>query len=182
MKKTIHGYLGNKWPFLFLILFTACSVQNQIYKDDFNRIPKDFSAVFYDQPDTIINPYDNHIRVRSLVKDFAEVNNINYRKPIQINVKQNKLYLKFEDNNQKKYVLQFFGGKRKKKFVFYTNYQTVSFPILFMTKEMTKYTVYLSKNDELIFENHNVNEGMLLFFGAGSSSTRDYKFKLLKNE
>lgn len=182
MKKTIDFFLGNKWLCLFLILCTACSVQNQIDRDDFNRIPKDFTAGFYDQPDTIINPYDNQIRVRSLVKDLAEVNNINYSKPIQITVQQNKLYLKFEDTNKKEYVLQFYGEKRLKKFVFYTNYKTVSFPILFVTKEMTKYTVYLSKKEELIFENHNVNEGMLLLFGAGSSSSRDYKFKLLKNE
>lgn len=182
MKKTIQHFFEYKWAFLFSILLTSCSVQNQINKDDFNTIPKNFTAAFYDQPDTIVNQYDSSIRVRSLVKDFAAVNTINYSKPIQIALKKNVLYLKFEDNNQKQYVLQFSGEKRKKKFVFYTNYETVSFPVLFISKEMTKYTIYLSKNDELIFENHSVSEGMLLFFGGYNSSAFDYKFKLLRNE
>lgn len=182
MKKVIYCWFGNKWPALLLILLSSCSVQNQIDKDDFNSIPKNFSAVFYDQPDTIVNPYDNSIRIRSFVKDFTDKNNIDYSKPIRIDIMKKELYLQFEDTNKKKYVLQFFGEKHNKKFVFYTNYETVSFPILFMRKEMSKYSVYLSKKDELIVENHYVNEGMLLLFGAGNSSSSDYKFKLLKNE
>ena len=175
-------FFETTWPFLLLILLTSCSVQNEISKDDFNRIPKDFSAHFYDQPDTIKVAYDNSIRVRSLVKDFTDLNNIDYAKPIKIDVRQKELYLKFVDTNQEEHVLQFYGEKRKKKFVFYTNYETITFPIVFMRKEMVKYSVYLSNNNDVIFENYNVNEGMFLLFGAGNSWQRDYKFKLLKNE
>ena len=181
MKKIKYRCFEVKLTFLFLILLTSCSIQNQIDKDDFNKIPKDFSAHFYDQPDTIVYPYDNRIRVRSLIRDFTDVI-VDYSKPIRIDLQQNKLYLNFEDTNQKKYALQFFGEKRQKKFIFYTNYETISFPILFMRKEMTKYTVCLSKSDEIIFENQSVSEGIVLFFGGASSSKRDYKFKLLKNE
>ena len=168
--------------FILLTLISSCSVQNEISKDAFKSIPTNFSASFFDKPDTIRVHYDNRIRVRSLVKDFTDIGNIDFSKPVQMNIKKNELFLKFEDNNKKEYVLKFYGKRYKKKFVFYTNYETVSFPIVFMRKEMTKYSVFMPDNQSVVFVNSNVNEGMFLLFGAGSSSGYDYKFKLLKNE
>ena len=168
--------------FILLTLISSCSVQNEISKDAFKSIPTNFSASFYDKPDTIRVHYDNSIRVRSLVKDFTDMGDIDFSKPVQMNIKKNELFLKFEDNNKKEYVLKFYGKRYKRKFVFYTNYETVSFPVVFMRKEMTKYSVFMPDNQSVVFVNSNVNEGMFLFFGAGSSLGYDYKFKLLKNE
>ena len=168
--------------FILLTLITSCSVQNEISKDAFKSIPTNFSASFYDKPDTIRVQYDNSIRIRSLVKDFTDMSNIDFSKPVQMNIKKNELFLKFEDNSKKEYVLKFYGKRYKKEFVFYTNYETISFPIVFMRKEMTKYSVFMPDNQSVVFVNSNVNEGMFLLFGAGSSSGYDYKFKLLKNE
>lgn len=165
-----------------LILFASCSVQNEISKDDFNRVPKQFSARFYDKLDTIKYQNDTQFFTRSLLKYFSKREDINYSIPIELIIKNNKLFLKFETTNKKQFVLQFFGKHQRRKFVFYTNYETVTFPILFVSKQMSKYTIYLPNTDELIFENQNVNEGMFLFFGAGNSSEFGYKYKLLKNE
>lgn len=168
--------------FILLTLISSCSVQNEISKDAFKSIPTNFSASFFDKPDTIRVQYDNSIRIRSLVKDFTDMGNIDFSKPVQMDIKKNELFLKFEDNSKKEYVLKFYGKRFKKEFVFYTNYETVSFPIVFMRKEMTKYSVFMPDNQSVVFVNSNVNEGMFLLFGAGSSSGYDYKFKLLKNE
>ena len=168
--------------FILLTLISSCSVQNEISKDAFKSIPTNFSASFFDKPDTIRVQYDNSIRIRSLVKDFTDMGNIDFSKPVQMDIKKNELFLKFEDNSKKEYVLKFYGKRYKKEFVFYTNYETVSFPIVFMRKEMTKYSVFMPDNQSVVFVNSNVNEGMFLFFGAGSSLGYDYKFKLLKNE
>lgn len=171
-----------RWYVVFAFTLLSCSVQNQINKDDFHAIPKNFSASFYDVLDTLDNQYNNKIYTRSLMKGFTKGNNIDYANPIKIKIEDKELLLQFEDANKKQHVLKFFGQRQKKRFVFYTNYQTVSFPILFIQKEMTKYSVYLSDTNEIIFEEHQVNEGMFLLFGAGNSSKSDYKFKLLKNE
>ncbi|GAB3711100.1 hypothetical protein [Flavobacterium koreense] len=180
--KIINVYLRRKSKFLLLFLISSCSVQNEVNKDDYHHISKTFSAKFYDKLDTVNVQYDNRIFTRSLTKEFTNNDNVDYTKPIQVQIIDNELYLKFSDKNNKDYVLKFFGKYSKRKFVFYTNYETITFPILFIRKEMSKYSVYLSKEDEIIFENHNVNEGMLLLFGAGSSSNKDYKFKLINNE
>ena len=187
MKKMISK---NGKPFRFfksawlLVLFAtaSCSVQNQISKDDFETIPKNFSGSFYDKLDTLQYGYDHKIYTKSLVKDFAQMNNINYSKPVQVKINDKELFLNFEDVNKKQHVLKFYGKRHQKKFVFYTNYETVSFPILFIKKEMTKFSVYLPNNGEILFENHQVNEGMVLLFGAGNDSKSIYKFKLLNNE
>lgn len=171
-----------KWVYIFVLVFTSCSVQNVINKDYNKTIPKSFSANFYDKLDTLNNNYDNRVFTRSLVKDFSNVDNIDYSEPIHIQILNDELYLNFLNTNKKSFVLRFYGKLHKRKFVFYTNYETVSFPILFISKEMTKYSIYLSDDDEVIFENHNVNEGMLLMFGAGNSSKSNYKFKIIKNE
>ena len=172
------------WIFLpcILFLFNACSIQNTVNRDDCKVIPKNFSANFYDKLDTLQNNYDNRISTTSLIKRMANIDNVQYSKPIQVHIKDKELFLNFEDIYAKRHVLKFHGKRYKSKFIFYTNYKTVSFPIIFMTKEVTKYIVYLPNDAEIIFEKHNVNEGMLLLFGAGNSYKSDNKFKLLPNE
>ena len=187
MKKRISENGKSFWFFrpawlLVLLGVASCSIQNQISKDDFGNIPKNFSGIFYDQPDTLQYGYDQKIYTKSLVKDFAQMNNINYSKPVRITIKDTEMFLGFEDAHKKQHVLKFYGKRHHKKFVFYTNYETVSFPIIFIKKEMTKFSVYLPNNSEILFENHRVNEGMFLLFGAGNDSKSNYKFKLLNNE
>lgn len=181
-QKCICDFLKRIWFILFLFCIASCTVQNHISREDYNSIPKEFSGKFYDKLDTVKVEYDARIFTKSFMKELSNVENINYSKPIQIDIKDSELFLSFEDNNEKKYVLKFYGKRYKHKFVFYINYETVSFPILFIKKEMTKYYVYLPNDKEIIFEKHNVNEGMLLIFGAGNSHKSDNKFKLLPNE
>lgn len=178
--KTINVYLKRQSKFLLLFLVSSCSVQNVINTDDYQPISKTFSAKFYDKLDTVTVQYDNRFYTRSLTKGFTNNDNVDYTKPIQIQIIDNQLYLKFSDKNNKEYVIKFFGKCSKRKFVFYTNYETITFPVVFTTKQMSKYTVYLSNENEVIFKNYNVSEGMFLLFGAGGSSNRDYKFKLIK--
>lgn len=180
--KIVNQYFRRKWGYICVLLITSCSVQNQTNRDDNKHIPENFSAVFNDKLDTISSHYDNQIFTRSLIKDLANVNIIDYSMPIQIRIINDKLYLKFVDANKKEFVLQYYGKLHKRRFVFYTNYKTISFPIVLITKEMTKYSIYLSSKNEIIFENHNVNEGMFLIIGAGNSSKLNYKFKILENE
>ena len=180
--KIVNQYFRKKWGYIFVLLITSCSVQNQINRYDNVRIPKNFSAIFNDKLDTIRSQYDNQIFTSSLMKDFANVDIIDYSTPIQIRIINDNLYLKFVDTNKKEFVLKYYGKLHKRRFVFYTNYKTISFPIVLVTKKMTKYSIYLSSENEIIFDNHNVNEGMLLMFGAGNSSKFNYKFKILENE
>ncbi len=178
----LFQYCKSKWYFLLVFMMLSCTVQNHINKEDCKPIPENLSLRFYDDLDSIVSQYDGTIRTKSFVKDFSNLNTINFSKPITLEILDNKLFLKFFDNNNTEYVIQFYGKRYKKKFVFYTNYETISFPVLFISKQMTKYSVYLSGRNEIIFENNTVNEGMLLFFGAGNSSKLNYKFKILKNE
>jgi len=168
-------------PSIFWV-FGACSIQNIVNRDDYKVVPKNFTGNFYDKLDTLQNNYDNKISTTSLIKRMANIDNVQYSRPIQMHINDKELFLNFEDIYGKRHVLKFHGKRYKNKFVFYTNYETVSFPIVFMTKEMTKYSVYLPNDTEIIFEKHNVNEGMLLLFGAGNSYKSDNKFKLLPNE
>ena len=161
------------------LLFASCTIQNQISREECTSISKDFSGKFYDQVDTIKNQYDNRIYTRSFIKQLLNIETINYSKPIKVEIKQKEMYLTFEDVNAKQFVLKFYGNRKKNRFVFHTNYETISFPVVFITKQMDKYSIYLTENKEIIFNNHSVNEGMLLFIGGGHSSKRDYKFKLL---
>jgi len=181
-QKCIGNSLKRNWPFLFVFCIASCTVHNQINREDFKNIPKNFSGKFYDQLDTVHVQYDNKIFTRSLMKQISNVDNINFSKPIQIDIENKELFLSFEDTRAKRYVLKFYGKHYKNKFVFHTNYETVSFPIVFVTKSMTKYSIYLPSEKEIVFEEHNVNEGMLLLFGAGNSHKSDNKFKLLPNE
>ncbi|WP_298120587.1 hypothetical protein [Flavobacterium sp.] len=178
--KIINFYLRRNSKFLMLFLISSCSVQNEINKDDYRHISKTFSAQFYDKLDTVNVQYNTSFFTRSLIKEFTNNDNVDYTKPTQIQIIDNQLYLKFSDKNSKSYVLKFFGKYSKRKFVFYTNYETITFPVVFTTKQISKYSVYLSKENEIIFKNYNVNEGMLLLFGAGTSSDKSYIFKLIK--
>lgn len=178
----LNRFFRKKWSCLILFLFVSCGVQNQLDKDDFKRIPKECNVSFYDYLDTIRPQNGNPFFTRSLMKDFSNREDINYAKPIQLNISKHKLFLTFETQDQKKYVLQFFGKRHRKKFVFYTNYETISFPFLFIRKEMAQYTIQLPNENELLFDSYHVNEGMFLMFGAGSSWGSGYKFKLIENE
>lgn len=182
VREIVFRFFKTKWQIVFVLGLASCSVQNQIDKDDFYKIPKIFSGSFYDKLDTLPNQYDNRIFTRSLIKDFANIENVNYSKPVQFTINKNEFFLNFEDTNEKQHVLKFYGKRYKKRFVFYTNYETVSFPILFISKDVTKYTIYLPDDKAIIFSNYNVNEGMFLFLGGGHSSKIDYKFKLQNNE
>ena len=177
----LNNYFRRKWRYVFILLLTSCSVQNEISKDDFKNIPKNLSASFYDKLDTI-GSYDNKIFTRSLLKDLTDLETINYAVPIKIEIRKNAIFFTVEDVYKKQFVLKFYGKKYKNRFVFYKNYKTVSFPFLLMSKEMEKYRVYLTSTNEIFFANNNENTGMLLFFGAGSSSSSDFQFKLLRNE
>jgi hypothetical protein len=180
--KIINVFLKRQSKFSIIFLITSCSVQNEANKDDYRQINNSFSAKFYDKLDTINVKYDNSFYTRSFIKEFTNNDNVDYSRPINIQIIGDVMYLQFSEINKKDYVLKFFGKCSNKKFVFYTNYETITFPILFMTKQMSKYSIYLTDENEIIFKNHEVNEGMVLLFGAGTSSNKDYKFKLLKNE
>lgn len=178
----LNAYLRRNGAIVLVFVLTSCSVQNQISKDDFKIIPKDFSVGFYDRLDTIENQYDNRILTRSLIKEFTGTRNVDYEQPLQLKIEKDQLFMTFYDVSGNQFVLKFFGKLHKRKFVFYTNYETISFPILFISKETTKYSISIPSNDEILIQNFNSNEGMFLFFGAGHSWSKGYKFKLVKNE
>lgn len=180
--KINNASLGIYVSFLIMFLTSSCSIQNEVNKDDYRQISKTFSAKFYDKLDTINAQYDTRHFTRSLIKEFINKENVDYVIPIEIQINHDKLYIKFSDKDKKSYVLKYFGKCTNRKFVFYTNYKTITFPFLFMSKEMSKYSVYLSDENEIIFESYDVSEGMMLLFGAGNSSKKDYKFKIIKNE
>ncbi|WP_026704058.1 hypothetical protein [Flavobacterium soli] len=182
LSQFLNWCLKRKWQFAVVLCFASCTVHNHVSREDYKSIPSDFSGKFYDQLDTIVAQYNNRIYTKSFMKELANIDNINYSKPIKIDIKEKELYLSFEDVHAKQYVLKFYGKRHKSKFVFYTNYQTISFPIVFITKSVTKYSVFMPTDNEIMFEDSYVSEGMLLFFGAGSSSKSDNKFKLLQNE
>jgi len=167
--------------FAVLVMLTtmSCSVQNEINTDGFKRIAPNLNVRFYDKLDTIRNQYDASISTRSFVKLFTDKNDVDYSKPITIKITENKMYLHFNDSNKKEFVLVFHGKLHKKKFVFYTNYQTINFPVLFMSKQMERFNIQISENQELLIEKYYVSEGVLLCFGAGNSYENIYKFKIL---
>lgn len=192
MKKRIENFYGFKkrltrrlkqnWPVLFVFCITSCTIQNKINRDGYKSIPPKFSGKFYDQLDTLQVRYDNRISTSSLMKKISNISNVDYSKPIQIDIKDKELFVSYDDAQAKRHVLKFYGKRYKNKFVFYTNYETISFPIIFISKEMTKYSIYLPSDKEIIFEMYSVNEAALLFFGGGNSHGSDNKFKLLPNE
>lgn len=192
MKKRIENFYGflkhltrrlkQNWPILFVFCITSCTIQNTINREGYKSIPSKFSGKFYDQLDTLQVRYDNRISTSSLIKRISNIDNVDYSKPIQIEIKDKELFLSYDDARAKRHVLKFYGKRYKNKFVFYTNYETISFPIIFISKEMTKYSIYLPSDKEIIFEMYSVNEAALLFFGGDTSHRSDNKFKLLPNE
>lgn len=181
-KERFSWLLNKKWQFLLVFILTSCSVQNKVNKDDYLPISRGFSGIFYDRLDTISSNYDARINTRSLMKDLTNIEDIDYLKPIHIDLNQKEMYLSFETIHMKKYVVKFYGKRHKNRFVFYTNYKTISFPILFISKEVEKFEINFPTENEIVFESKSVNEGMFLLFGAGNSSKSDYKFKLIRNE
>ena len=179
--KMLNLYFKRKWRFIFVFFLVSCSVQNRVSKEDYRKLPKNFSASFYDKLDTVYYKANTDYFTRSFVADFTKIS-IDYTIPIQVQIKQDLLFLKFSDKKKKEYVLQFYGKHQHKKFVFYTNYKTITFPFLFMTKQVTRYSIYLPTEKDILFQNESVSEGMLLLFGASHSSGFKYEFKILKDE
>lgn len=178
--KIVNAYFRRKKVFSLMALTSiSCSVQNNIDTDNFKQLKPDFNLSFYDKLDTIRNQYDASISTRSFVKLFTDKNDVDYSKPVNIKMTENKMYLCFSDVQKKEFVLQFYGKLHKKKFVFYTNYKTINFPVLLLIKQMERYKIQLSENNELLIEKYNVNEGMMLCFGAGNSYENLYRFKIL---
>ena len=177
--KIVNAYFRRKKVIVLLSLTTlSCSVQNEINIDDFKSLKPNLNVRFYDKLDTI-GSYDIRVLTRSFIKEFVDNDKVDYSKPISLKLEKDKMYLRFIDKNRKEFVLQFYGKLHNKKFVFYTNYQTINFPVLFMTKQMERYKIYISENNELLIEKYNVSEGMLLCFGAGNSHENLYRFKIL---
>ncbi len=177
--KIVNAYFRRK-KFLLLISFTtiSCSVQNEINTDGFKKLEPNFEVKFYDKLDTIAQ-YDIRVLTKSLIKDFIDNDKVDYSKPVSLKLEKDKMYLRFTDVYKKEFVLQFHGKLHRKKFVFYTNYETINFPFLLMKKQMERFKVCLSENNDLLIEKYKVSEGMFLLFGAGTSSENMYKFKIL---
>ncbi len=174
--------IGIKWQCVLLLFLTSCGIHNQVNKDDNIKFPKDLSASFYDKLDTVSTDFNGTLYSRSLIKDLTNIDNIDYSKPIRIDLNRNELYINCETTNRKKYVFKYYGRRHNKRFVFYTNYKTISFPILIITKDVEKYEINFPNENEIVFENKSESQGMLLLIGAGRSSKSNYKFKLIRNE
>jgi len=163
-KKHLVRRLKQNWPVLFVFCITSCTIQNKINRDGYKSIPPKFSGKFYDQLDTLHVQYDNRIFTSSLMKKMFNIENVDYSKPIQIDIKDKELFVSYSDPRAKQHVLKFYGKRYKSKFVFYTNYETISFPIIFISKDMTGILFICLVINEIIFEIHSVNEAALLFF------------------
>lgn len=170
--------------FLVLLATISCTIQDPIVKDEYKKLPKDIVVSFYDKVDTIrpVSMYDKEAYIRSFLKNFTDHENVNYAKPIEIRIRNKELFMKFEGVLKKQYVIKFSSKQHKKKFIFYTNYETISFPVLFMKKRMSKYSLYMVSESEIIIKRDYVSEGMFLGLGAGNSFENIYRFKVLKNE
>lgn len=180
--KIINQYFKRKWRFVFVFFLVSCSVQNVIVQDEYKKIPKQMSVRFYDKLDTIQHQYGNQFFTRSFMNEFTDKKNIDFSVPIELQLLKDDLYIKFQDDFNKQFVIKVSGKRKRKRFVFYLNYQTVSFPIIFITKQMIRYTIEFPKDDEVMIRRNSTNEGMALFLGGGSSSENEYIFKIVKDE
>ena len=180
--KIINQYFKRKWRFVFVFFLVSCSVQNVIVQDEYKKIPKEMSVRFYDKLDTIQHQYGNQFFTRSFMNEFTDKKNIDFSVPIELQLLKDDLYIKFQDDFKKQFVIKVSGKRKRKRFVFYLNYETVSFPIIFITKQMIRYTIEFPKDDEVMIRRNSTNEGMLLFLGGGNSSQREYIFKIIKDE
>jgi hypothetical protein len=89
------------------------------------------------------------------------------------------MFLSFSDIHKKEFVLQFYGKLHRKNFIFYTNYKTINFPVLLISKKMECYKICISDNNDLLVQKYYESGGMLLCFGAGFSYANLYRFKIL---
>ena len=163
---------------MLFFLCVSCGVQQETSKEYLKKIPKEFQGSFYDNLETV-GTFESKEVTKSFMKNLTS-SNVNYNKPITVKIQRNNLFLKFEDTDNKSYVMQFYGKRNKNKFVFYTNYKTVSVPLILVTKEMVKYEIKLTQNNEIVFTNNSENSAMLLVFGDGRSYDFEYQFKLLE--
>lgn len=180
--RIINQYFKRKWRFVFVFVFVSCSVQNQIEKGDFKKIPRKMSVRFYDKLDTIKHQYGNQSFTRSFINEFIDKKNVDFSVPIELQLQKNDLYIKFQDDLKKQFVIKVSGKRKHKRFVFYLNYETVSFPVIFISKQMIRYTIEFPTNDSILINRSYTNEGMLLFLGGGSSYQNEYIFKIIKDE
>ena len=180
--RIVNRYFKRKFRFVFVLFLVSCSVQNAINKEEFEKIPKSMSVRFYDKLDTIQHQYGNQFFTRSFVNEFTDKKNIDYGEPIELKLQKDDLYIKFQDTLKKQFVIKVSGKRYRKRFVFYTNYETVSFPVIFISKQMTKFVLEFPNDDSILVKRADTNEGMALFFGAGSSSENKYIFKIIKDE
>ena len=180
--RIVNRYFKRKFRFVFVLFLVSCSVQDAINKEEFEKIPKSMSVRFYDKLDTIQHQYGNQFFTRSFVNEFNDKKNIDYGEPIQLKLQKDDLYIKFQDTSKKQFVIKLSGKRYRKRFVFYTNYETVSFPVIFISKHMTKFVLEFPNDDSILVKRADTNEGMALFFGAGSSSENKYIFKIIKDE
>ena len=180
--RIINQYFKRKWRFVFVFALVSCSVQNQIEKADFKKIPRKMTVRFYDKLDTIQHQYGNQSFTRSFINEFTDKKNIDFSVPIELQLQKNDLYIKFQDDFKKQFVIKVSGKRKRKRFVFYLNYETVSFPIIFISKQMIRYTIEFPTNDSILISRSYTNEGMLLFLGGGSSYKNEYIFKIIKDE
>lgn len=170
--------------FIALVLLTSisCSVQNQWNIDNVKQLEPNLQVQFYDKLDTIPSQNDLRVFTTSFIKTFTDNEEVDYSKPISLKLENDKMFLQFSDKKKKEFVLQFYGKLRKRKFVFYTNYKTITFPGLLMSKQMEMFEIYVSESNDLVFQNYHTNEGMCLFLGAGNSYKNVYRFNIIKNE
>jgi hypothetical protein len=180
--RIVNRYFKRKFRFVFVLFLISCSVQDAINKEEFEKIPKSMSVRFYDKLDTIQHQYGNQFFTRSFVNEFTDKKNIDYSEPIELKLQKDHLFIKFQDTLKKQFVIKVSGKRYRKRFVFYTNYQTVSFPVIFISKQMTKFVLEFPNDDSVLVKRADTNEGMALFFGAGSSSENEYIFKIIKDE
>lgn len=160
--RIINQYFKRKWRFVFVFALVSCSVQNQIEKADFKKIPKTMKVRFYDKLDTIQHQYGNQSFTRSFINEFTDKKNIDFSVPIELQLQENDLYVKFQDDFKKQFVIKVSGKRKRKRFVFYLNYETVSFPIIFISKQMIRYTIEFPTNDSILISRSYTNEGLSL--------------------
>ena len=180
--RVVNRYFKRKFRFVFVLFLASCSVQNQINKEEFEKTPKKLSVRFYDKLDTIQHQYGNQFFTRSLINEFTDKKNINYNEPIELKLQKDDLYITFQDVLRKQFVIKINGKRHRNRFVFYTNYATISFPVILISKQMTKYSIEFPNNETVLFKRNYTSEGMFLLFGAGSSSEKEYIFKIIKDE
>jgi hypothetical protein len=180
--RIVNRYFKRKFRFVFVFFLVSCSVQDSINKEEFEKMPKSMSVRFYDKLDTIQHQYGDQFFTRSFINEFTDKKNIDYGEPIELKLQKDDLYIKFQDTLKKQFVIKVSGKRYRKRFVFYTNYETVSFPVIFISKQMTKFVLEFPNDESILIKRADTNEGMALFFGAGTSFEKEYIFKIIKDE